>query len=179
MPSVAGVCDVRNLERNRKASGLGKNFHHGGTGVTEEPFFSQWLCVSVVRWIVSACGRAVACGLCPPATAFGRVELFSLSTLDAALEGPLFHVDVGRGVPTLSQNARKDGPPAPPAVPPCTSLLYIDMCLYLLMSILAQLSARHSGLSRGRCGVGADAKPSHRFGICLGACVSNVRGTKD
>jgi Aldo/keto reductase family len=34
----------------------------------------------------------------PPAMAFGRVELFSLFVLNAALEGTLFHGDVGGGI---------------------------------------------------------------------------------
>jgi len=59
MPCVAGVWDPRNFEE------------------------------IVKLWsVVDVGGRAVACGLCPAATAFGGVELFSfVSILDAAWKG--------------------------------------------------------------------------------------------
>ena len=77
MPSGAGVCDLGNFRKNRTAL------------------------ESRRRWW----RPRVACGLCPPATAFGRVELVYLfSIYDAALEGPLFHGDVG-----CKSRARKSG----------------------------------------------------------------------
>ncbi len=75
----------------RRGIGLWKNYLDG-------PIQASSMVLRIFRKSSGLIGvglRAVACGLCPPATAFGRVELFSFLFLYAALEGPLFHGDVG------------------------------------------------------------------------------------